>query len=117
MEDFLTTIKNNILNFTFKDAIDILLVACIIYGLMRATSKTRASSVLKGLGVFVLVAVVCDLIGLTTVSWLLEYVGYKTLFPYAAIFVFASFLTMAFVRHGDNKVEGKKGLEAFDVED
>ena len=50
-------------------------------------------------------------------GWLLENVGYKTLFPYAAFFVFCSFLTMAFVKHGDNKVEAKKGLEAFDVED
>ena len=50
-------------------------------------------------------------------GWLLEHVSYKTLFPYAAIFVFGSFITMAFVRHGDNKVEAKKGLEAFDVED
>ena len=50
-------------------------------------------------------------------GWLLENVDYKTLFPYAAIFVFASFITMTFVKHGDNKVEVKKGLEAFDVED
>jgi len=48
---------------------------------------------------------------------LLENVGYKTLFPYAAIFVFASFLTMGLVRHGDNKVEAKKGLEAFAIDD
>ena len=48
---------------------------------------------------------------------LLRNVGYKTLFPYAAIFVAASCVTMSFVRHGDNKVEAKKGLEAFDVED
>ncbi len=50
-------------------------------------------------------------------GFLLRNVGYKTLFPYAAIFVFASFLTMSCVRHGDNKVEAKKGLAAFDVED
>lgn len=49
-------------------------------------------------------------------GWLLEHVDYKTLFPYAAIFVFASFVTMGFVKHGDNKVEAKKGLEAFDVD-
>ncbi|MBR7147707.1 MAG: MFS transporter, partial [Firmicutes bacterium] len=46
-------------------------------------------------------------------GWLLENVGYKTLFPYAAIFVFGSFLTMGFVKHGDTKVDVKKGLEAF----
>ena len=50
-------------------------------------------------------------------GWLLENVGYSTLFPYAAIFVFGSFVTMGFVRHGDNKVEAKKGLEAFDFDD
>jgi len=50
-------------------------------------------------------------------GFLLRNVGYKTLFPYAAIFVAASCVTMSFVRHGDNKVEAKKGLEAFDVED
>ena len=47
----------------------------------------------------------------------MNHVDYKALFPYAAIFVFGSFLTMGFVRHGDNRVEVKKGLEAYDVED
>ena len=50
-------------------------------------------------------------------GWLLRNVSYRALFPYAAVFVFASFLTMGFVRHGDNKVPAKKGLEAYDVED
>ena len=50
-------------------------------------------------------------------GWLLENVSYRALFPYAAIFAFASFVTMGFVKHGDNKVEGKKGLEAFDMDD
>ena len=50
-------------------------------------------------------------------GWLLENVSYKALFPYAAIFAVASFFTMGFVKHGDNKVEGKKGLEAFDLDD
>jgi len=50
-------------------------------------------------------------------GWLLQNIGYNTLFPYAAAFVFASFITMGFVKHGDNKVEAKKGLEAFDVDD
>ena len=48
---------------------------------------------------------------------LLEHVGYWTLFPYGALFVAAAFVTMLFVRHGDNRPEAKKGLEAFDVED
>ncbi len=43
--------------------------------------------------------------------------SYKFLFPYAAFFVACSFVTMCFVKHGDHKIEAKKGLEAFDVED
>lgn len=39
------------------------------------------------------------------------------LFPYAAIFVACAFVTMLFVRHGDNKPIAKKGLEALDVGD
>jgi MFS family permease len=47
---------------------------------------------------------------------ILEFVGYKMIFLYSAIFAFISFVTMCFVRHGDTKIERKKGLEAFDVD-
>ena len=50
-------------------------------------------------------------------GYLLENISYKVLFLYSSIFVALSFVTMCFVMHGDNKVEVKKGLEAFDVED
>ena len=39
------------------------------------------------------------------------------LFPYAAIFVALAFVTMSFVKHGDNKPTAKTGLEAFDVDE
>lgn len=38
-------------------------------------------------------------------------------FAFLSICAFCSFLTMGFVRHGDNKVEAKQSPEAFDVED
>ncbi len=44
-------------------------------------------------------------------------ISYKFLFPYATFFVACSFITMCFVKHGDNKVAVKKGLDAFDVDD
>ncbi len=50
-------------------------------------------------------------------GWLLRSVSYQALFPYAAVFAFASFLTMSMVRHGDNRVTAKTGLEAFDIAD
>ena len=45
---------------------------------------------------------------------LLEHVGYKTLFPYAAVFVALSFFTMSLVKHGDNRPTPVKGIEAFE---
>lgn len=50
-------------------------------------------------------------------GWLLKNVSYKVLFPYAAFFVACSFVTMLFVRHGDNRVDAKRGLEAYDLPD
>ena len=45
---------------------------------------------------------------------LMRHIDYRVLFPYAAFFVAMSFVTMVFVRHGDVKVQGKRGLEAFE---
>ncbi len=48
---------------------------------------------------------------------LYQYVSPKALFACAAIFVAFAFITMIFVKHGDNKIESKTGLEAFDIDD
>ena len=49
---------------------------------------------------------------------LLQFVGYLTLFPYGALFVFFSLLTMFKVKHGDNKPKlPTDKLEMFDVDD
>ena len=51
-------------------------------------------------------------------GFLLEYVSYRTLFPYAVVFSVAAFFTMTQVKHGDSKpVQKKDVLENFDVED
>ncbi|MBO4563729.1 MAG: MFS transporter [Clostridia bacterium] len=50
-------------------------------------------------------------------GFLMDAFGMKILFPYAAIFVACAFITMLFVRHGDNKPIARKGLEALDVGD
>lgn len=48
---------------------------------------------------------------------LMDNYGRKILFPYAALFVMISFITMIFVKHGDVKVEKRGILESFDIED
>ena len=49
---------------------------------------------------------------------LLDFVSYRTLFPYAVVFSALAFVTMSMVKHGDNRPEKKKDiLENFDTED
>ncbi len=50
-------------------------------------------------------------------GFLMDKLGMGVLFPYAAVFVAGSFVTMLFVKHGDSRVVAKKGLDAFNVED
>lgn len=53
------------------DMVDILLVAVVIYQLLKMTRDTRGSAVLKGLLLLLLVVGVSSLLGLTALNWLL----------------------------------------------
>ena len=77
----------------------------------------KGSDVGKFTGLYYTFSMTAQIVTPIAAGALLNHVGYMTLFPYCAIFVLASFVTMCFVRHGDNKIEAKRGLEAFDVED
>ena len=88
-----------------------------VNSLPMVVEMCKGSEVGKFTGLYYTFSMSAQIMTPIVAGWLLENVGYTTLFPYAAIFVFGSFVTMGFVRHGDNKVEAKKGLEAFDVED
>ena len=88
-----------------------------VNSLPMVVEMCKGSEVGKFTGLYYTFSMSAQIMTPVVAGWLLENVSYRTLFPYAAIFVFASFITMLFVRHGDNKVEAKKGLEAFDVDD
>ena len=88
-----------------------------VNSLPMVVEMCKGSEVGKFTGLYYTFSMSAQIMTPIVAGWLLENVDYKTLFPYAAIFVFASFVTMGFVRHGDNKVEAKRGLEAFDVDD
>ena len=88
-----------------------------VNSLPMVVEMCKGSEVGKFTGLYYTFSMSAQIMTPIVAGWLLENVDYKTLFPYAAIFVFASFVTMGFVKHGDNKVEAKKGLEAFDIED
>lgn len=51
-------------------------------------------------------------------GWLLENVGYRTLFPYSVIFCVLAFITMSQVKHGDSRPEKKaNALDNLDIDD
>ena len=72
MANFFENLGNSAIHFSIMDVVDILLVAGITYGLLRLTSKTRASQVFKGLALFIVLAWICKAVGLSTVNWLLS---------------------------------------------
>ena len=88
-----------------------------VNSLPMVVEMCKGSEVGKFTGLYYTFSMTAQIATPIVAGWLLENVAYKALFPYAAIFVFASFITMGFVKHGDNKVAAKKGLEAFDIDD
>lgn len=74
MEDIFNALKNSLSYFTWIDVIDILLLAVVIYWLLKLTSKTRAMQVLKGLGIILVAAWVTDFLHLVGTAWILNYV-------------------------------------------
>lgn len=88
-----------------------------VNSLPMVVEMCRGSEVGKFTGLYYTFSMTAQIVTPIVAGWLLEHVDYKTLFPYAAFFVLCSFLTMGAVRHGDNKVEAKRGLEAYDIPD
>ncbi len=88
-----------------------------VNSLPMVVEMCKGSEVGKFTGLYYTFSMAAQIATPIIAGWMLENISYKTLFPYAAIFVFLSFITMSFVKHGDNKIEAKKGLEAFDMED
>ena len=79
---------------------------------------SRGSDIGKYTGYYYTFSMAAQIATPVVSGWLLEHVGYHTLFPYAAIMVASAFVTMSFVRHGDNRPEKKASLlEHLDVDD
>ncbi len=88
-----------------------------VNSLPMVVEMCKGSDVGKFTGLYYTFSMSAQTITPIAAGFLLNHVSYKTLFPYAAFFVACAFVTMNLVKHGDNKVEAKKGLEAFDIDD
>ena len=85
-----------------------------VNSLPMVVEMCRGSDIGKFTGYYYTASMTAQVITPILAGTLLKNVGYDILFPYAAVFVALSFVTMLFVRHGDVKAEAKKGLEAFE---
>ncbi len=75
------------------------------------------SNVGKYTGYYYTASMAAQAITPTLSGALMDSMGMTVLFPYAAVFVALAFVTMLFVKHGDAKIQAKKGLEGLAVED
>ena len=73
MAEFFLPFTTGAVQFGWRDVLDILIVAIIIYALIRITKGTRALQVLKGLGMILILAIVFAIFNFQTVSWILNW--------------------------------------------
>ena len=78
---------------------------------------SKGSNVGKYTGIYYTASMAAQTITPWISGFFMDKLGMMTFFPYAAIFAGLAFVTMLFVKHGDNKPTAKKGLEALDVEE
>ncbi len=105
MGDFLSSVMSTIWStlktFQFKDAVDIIAIALIIYYLLRLFRQSRAGQLLKGVVILLIAYGISAIFNLTMVNFIL-----KALFEFAIIIfvvVFQPELRQALEKLGHNK--------------
>ena len=89
-----------------------------VNSLPMVVEMCKGSDIDKFTGYYYTASMAAQVVTPVLAGTLMRQIDYRVLFPYAALFVALSFVTMLFVRHGDVKAAAKKGLEAFeDMED
>lgn len=71
-EVLIKAIGTGLSQFRVADAIDIIIIAVLLYHLIIFTRETRAIQLVKGLGVLFIVAFLSDVFQLSTLNWLLN---------------------------------------------
>lgn len=88
-----------------------------VNSLPMVVEMCRGSDVGKFTGYYYTASMTAQVITPVLAGTLMKHISYQVLFPYAALFVAASFVTMCFVRHGDSRAAVKLGLDAFEEMD
>ncbi len=113
-----------ILTTTFKSINAIMFVSFALVGLAWAAINVnslpmvvemcKGSDIGKFTGYYYTASMSAQIVTPALAGTLMRLISYKVLFIYAAVFVLLSFATMTQVRHGDQKVQGKTGLAAYE---
>ena len=117
---FLLTTAFSTLNFAMYIVfalVGLAWAAINVNSLPMVVEMCKGSDIGKFTGYYYTASMAAQVVTPVLAGTLMRHVSYKILFPYAALFVALSFLTMCFVRHGDSKAEAKRGLDAFEEMD
>ena len=89
-----------------------------VNSLPMVVEMCKGSDVGKFTGFYYTASMAAQVVTPIVAGFLMKHISYRILFPYSMIFAALAFVTMIFVKHGDQKAEAKKGIEAFeDFED
>lgn len=113
---FLTTTSSTITPVMFAAfaLVGFAWAAINVNSLPMVVEMCKGSDIGKFTGLYYSASMAAQVVTPILAGTLMRTISYKTLFPYAAFFVAMSFVTMLFVKHGDQKPEAKKGIKAFE---
>lgn len=117
---FLTTAFSSInaIMFVVFALVGFAWAAINVNSLPMVVEMCRGSDIGKFTGYYYTASMAAQVVTPILAGFLMRNISYKVLFPYAALFVIFSFVTMTQVKHGDAAPEVKHGLEAYeDMED
>ena len=100
--------------FEWRDALDILLVAFLLYQVIQLLRGSRALTVLTGLGLLTLLYFISRSMALYTLTWLLQHV-FSSLFLLIVV-IFQSDIRQALGEIGTNNLFRKRALQHSAVE-
>lgn len=86
LENFWSSLVGVFRTFKIKDAIDILVVAYIIYHAVRLVRETRAMQLVKGIAAILVVYLIADTLHMNTLNFFIQYILQVGLFVLVVLF-------------------------------
>lgn len=113
---FLTTAFDsiNMVMFAVFALVGLAWSAINVNSLPMVVEMCKGSDIGKFTGYYYTASMAAQVVTPVLAGTLMRNIDYRVLFPYASAFVALSFVTMTFVKHGDQKPEAKKGINAYE---